>query len=301
MRGVLYLLAMLALASAGCTSEETDSAQSTPAAPAIRLGAYDGEQISDTHLLRVYSPWDASQHLSINFPEHCWGSGLPNMGHMSDEPITTPWRYNADSTEAILEKAPRPGVTYRSLAEVDSMAVRLEMVFENKSDSTITDIRAMVCLQPDKMAGFSFQTYQAVYIWINNQPKNIERGTSFDGKMPRDFVVWGMNVDGGPDNRTFNDLGWFHGNRSPGRIVAERAWPPMIAVRHYNNPRLWIATIWNPARMVVANLSSPCLHSDPLPADCPPGETVRAKGLVLFHEGNLDGLLERVRREMELK
>ncbi len=300
MRGFFFLLAALATATISCTGGKTDTATPEPSGPRLRLGAYEGEQISDTHLLRVYSPWNATQYLSLNFPEHCWGTGLPNIGHMSDEAITTPWRYNADSSEAVLEKTPRPGVTYRSRATLDSMAVRLEMVIENKSDSAISDIRTLVCLRPDQMAGFVFQSYRTVYVWVDGHPKNIELGTSYDGKMPRDLVVWALNVDGGPDNRNFNDLGWFRTNKAPGRIVNERAWPPLIALRHFDNPRLWIATIWNPSRMVSANPSTPCIHSDPLPADCPPGETVSAQGLVLFHEGDLDGLLERARREMGL-
>ncbi|MFH1070968.1 MAG: hypothetical protein V1794_15220, partial [Candidatus Glassbacteria bacterium] len=78
---------------------------SSPAAasPAgsIRLGAYEGTRTDATHLIRIYSPWYPEQYLSINFPEHCWGKGLPNVTHMSQTPITTPWRYNADSTEAV--------------------------------------------------------------------------------------------------------------------------------------------------------------------------------------------------------
>ncbi len=297
MRGFFYKLAILAVATAGCTSVETDTAKT---GPALRLGAYEGEQISGTHLLRVHSPWESTQYLSINFPEHCWGEGLPNVGHMSQDPISTPWCYNADSSEAVFEHSPRPGVSYRSLAAVDSMAVRLEMVIENKSDSAISDIRALVCMRADKMTGFYFPTYRTVYVWIDGQPKNIKLGTSYEGKMPLQQVAWALNVEGGPDNLTFDDMGWFRPGRGPGRIVAERASLPLITTRHLDKPRLWVATIWNPARIVFANPAIPCIHSDPLLPDCPPGETVRVQGLVLFHEGDLAGLLERARREMKL-
>ncbi|MBW7997864.1 MAG: hypothetical protein FVQ81_15105 [Candidatus Glassbacteria bacterium] len=296
----MRLLASLTMASVAlalaCTAREQPREKAETWI--VRLGAYEGERISSTHLIRVYSPWVETQYLSINFPEHCWGTGLPNVSHMSEEAITTPWQYNEDSTEAVLVEEPRPGVTYRSLVKADSMAARLELVLENQSDTPISEIRTLVCTRPDAMAGFHFGTYAKVYVWVDGGARNIELGTTFEGEMPIGHVAWALNVEGGPDNSTFDDLGWFRPKSGPGRIVDERARPPLIAARHVDNPKLWIATLWQPARMVFSNAAIPCIHSDPLPPDCPAGGTVRANGIVMFHEGSLDGLLERARREM---
>ena len=45
-------------------------------------------------------------------------------------------------------------------------------------------------------------------------------------------------------------------------------------------------TAWVPFQRCWSNDSCPCLHSDPQFPDCSPGETVRARGWLSFHEGN---------------
>ena len=44
------------------------------------------------------------------------------------------------------------------------------------------------------------------------------------------------------------------------------------------------------------NALCPCLHSDPVLPDCPPGQTVRVQGVVRFYEGDrIEEEVERVR------
>jgi len=278
---------------------------SSPAAAspvgAIRLGAYEGTRTDATHLIRIYSPWYPGQYLSINFPEHCWGKGLPNVTHMSQTPITTPWRYNADSTEAVFELQARPGVIYRSRARVDSMAVRLSLEIENKSDSAITDVRTLICLRPDQMASFKEHSYDMTWVFVGGRPAHMDTDTHYDGPLPEGHAPsWALRVAGVPDSLDFSGLSWFTPGGGPGRIVQERAQPPLIALHERGNEKRWLATIWQPAKLVFSNPSIPCIHSDPLPPDCPPGQTVRVKGMVLFHDGDIESLLVRARKEMGL-
>ncbi len=56
------------------------------------------------------------------------------------------------------------------------------------------------------------------------------------------------------------------------------------AVRSSSGDR-WILTAWQRAGRVWGNDQCPCLHSDPVMPDCPPGETVRVKGRLWFYEG----------------
>jgi hypothetical protein len=107
-----------------------------------------------------------------------------------------------------------------------------------------------------------------------------------------------MNVKGSGDNAAMSEMGWFRPGNGPGRIVDEVADPPLIAIQEKGNDLKWIATIWDPCRLVFANPSLPCIHSDPQPPDCPPGETVRADGLILFHDGDLESLENRARNEL---
>ncbi len=48
----------------------------------------------------------------------------------------------------------------------------------------------------------------------------------------------------------------------------------------------WIVTAWQPIQRAWQNPPVPCLHADPLLPDCPPEQTVRARGLLSFYEGN---------------
>ncbi|RUL85924.1 hypothetical protein TsocGM_17280 [Tautonia sociabilis] len=46
--------------------------------------------------------------------------------------------------------------------------------------------------------------------------------------------------------------------------------------------RRWIVTAWEPCHRAWDNPPCPCLHSDPSFPDCPPGESVRARGVLAF-------------------
>lgn len=59
---------------------------------------------------------------------------------------------------------------------------------------------------------------------------------------------------------------------------------PYAAV-HSDDGRRWVITGWLPAQRCWGNDQVPCLHSDPQFPDCPPGETVHARGWLSFYEG----------------
>jgi peptidoglycan/xylan/chitin deacetylase (PgdA/CDA1 family) len=58
----------------------------------------------------------------------------------------------------------------------------------------------------------------------------------------------------------------------------------MAAVKSRAGNR-WIMTEWEHCGRTWANAPCPCLHSDPVLPDCPPGETVRVAGRLWFAEG----------------
>src|SRR5207247_11362640 len=59
---------------------------------------------------------------------------------------------------------------------------------------------------------------------------------------------------------------------------------PYVACRSEDGKR-WIITAWEPCYRPWANAPVPCLHSDPKFPDCPPGQTRRVRGWLLFYEG----------------
>lgn len=60
---------------------------------------------------------------------------------------------------------------------------------------------------------------------------------------------------------------------------------PYAVVKSANGER-WIIMAWERCGRAWGNPPCPCLHSDPVFADCPPGETVRIKGRLWFYEGS---------------
>ena len=267
----------------------------------IKFSSLPGDNGKEaSNLLLISSPWSPGERFSLNFPEHCWGKGLPNVSHNSTVKIDKPWLFNADSSGTWFEYEARPGVVYRASADADSMAVRLKMKLTNNSDTPITDIRTLVCLRHSGLAEFLSRDYSRTYVAVDGKPVQLGKDTHYDGpKMPNEGrVCWALNVAGGPDNLSLEGMSWFRPGSGPGRIVRERAAPPLIAVRSLHNPERWLAIIWRPARMVFSNNSIPCIHSDPQPPDCPPGAVSTAEGLILFHQGDFQGLVDRANSEL---
>ncbi len=303
--GLLLVAALLA-----CSSPSVERQTAADQRPG--LSTYTEMRTGGVRDIFIHSPWEPSQSLSLGFPEHCWGSDLPNTSHDSKEPIHSPWKFNANSTEGWYDNVARPGVIYRARAVADSMAVLLTATIVNGTDQPITDIRSLVCLKPDShkgaekrpeaMAGFSDTSFSRTWIVEDGRPLRLGRETTYTGDMPdrgwaeheiSSKINWGVNIKGGPDNSALGSIGWFRGN-SPGRIVEELASPPVIAVRDKDHPDRWLATIWQPSRVLFCNPQNPCFHSDPSIRDCPAQDSVTVHGVVLFHEGSIEGLLERV-------
>jgi hypothetical protein len=67
---------------------------------------------------------------------------------------------------------------------------------------------------------------------------------------------------------------------------------PVAATRAEGSNR-WVLTAWERCGRARGNPPVPCMHSDPVLADCPPAETVRVRGRLWFYEG------DDIEREME--
>jgi hypothetical protein len=59
---------------------------------------------------------------------------------------------------------------------------------------------------------------------------------------------------------------------------------PVAAVKSTSNEK-WILTAWDRCFMTWDNPAVPCMHANPKLPDCAPGETVKVKGRIWFHEG----------------
>ncbi|MBI3683773.1 MAG: polysaccharide deacetylase family protein [Acidobacteria bacterium] len=72
----------------------------------------------------------------------------------------------------------------------------------------------------------------------------------------------------------------FNGQTNENKILRQ----PLAGVRSRDGKR-WILTQWERCGRVWGNPQCPCLHSDPVLPDCPPGEQVRVRGRLWFQEG----------------
>jgi peptidoglycan/xylan/chitin deacetylase (PgdA/CDA1 family) len=70
---------------------------------------------------------------------------------------------------------------------------------------------------------------------------------------------------------------------------------PSVAVHSAGGDR-WILTAWERCGRAWGQPLVPCIHADPVFADCPPGETVRVRGRLWFYEGtDVEQELERAK------
>jgi predicted amidohydrolase len=78
---------------------------------------------------------------------------------------------------------------------------------------------------------------------------------------------------------------------------ANKVFRPPFAAARSEDGRRWIITAWTPIQRCWGNEPCPCLHADPQFPDCPPGQTVRVRGWLSFHEGDrIESELDRIER-----
>jgi len=297
----------LTLACGNFYSENTVAHRTYP----IKLGTFADPREHGATDLFIYSPWEPGQYAQLTFPEHCWGENLPNTSHDADPPVGSPWMISEESTRAVFESHPRDSVVFRARAEADSMAVRLYLEIENNSNTPVNNVRALVCFKPDATVGtpsredgmlaFRDTSYQMTYFPSDGRKLQLHEDTHHLGDLPpgvdktniRTKIVWGINIKGRPDIRSIEDVGWWYIGDHPGRVVEERADPALIAIHARNDTTRWIGTIWHPSSVLFCNPLNPCFHSDPAFKDCPAGERTGAEGVILFHNGTFDELVDR--------
>ena len=296
---VIALLSAFMLAGCGSQSESPSPPPAMAGHLPIRLFTHSDTSESMLNMLYASSPWQAGEAMALDFPEHSWGTNFSGVSTdtRDGQPHSSRWQISADSTRAWYEVTANDGSLFRTAVEVDSMSLRLAVEIENTTQDTISDLRFLVCTRPHHMTAFVDTAFELTSVAVDGQQVRFGRETTMEGDMPREKPLLVMNVAGGLDNRLLDDLGWFGAGwgRNKVRMVSEVAWPPVIGIHARDDDNRWLATIWKPSRVIFSNCGIPCIHSDPVPPDCPPGETTRADGVVLFHEGDFDSLVELAR------
>jgi peptidoglycan/xylan/chitin deacetylase (PgdA/CDA1 family) len=70
------------------------------------------------------------------------------------------------------------------------------------------------------------------------------------------------------------------------QTAANKVFSKTAAAVRAKSANRWIVTEWEHCGRTWGNVQCPCLHSDPVLPDCPPGETVRVAGRLWFVEGD---------------
>lgn len=292
----VLMLSLVVSTAQGCGGPERTGDMSGGAMP-VRLFTHSDTSESMLNMLYVSSPWKDGEYMALDFPEHCWGKNFSGVSTDTRDgnPHPSRWQFNEDSSGAWYEVTAADGNLFRASAVVDSMAVRLRMEFTNRTRQPISGIRILVCARAHTMIEFADTSFARTWVAVDGEPVQLGRGTTMIGTQPEDHVRWVMNVRGGPENRELDDLGWFSASWGKPfcRLSEERAWPPVIATHAPGDTTRWLGTIWNPSRAIFSNPRIPCIHSDPVPPDCPPGETTVADGAVFFHRGSMSELIGR--------
>ncbi len=292
MKALLTILPLALVLGFTCAAPSNDTGNTKLP---VKLFASADTSKSMLNMLYVSSPWNGGEFMALDFPEHSWGKNFSGVSTdtRDGKPHPNRWQFNADSTEAWYEVTAKDGNLFRASAVVDSMAVMLEMEFTNKTETPITDIRILVCTRAHTMRAFADTSFTMTWVAVDGKPVQLGEGTTMIGEVPEDHVRHVMNIRGGPDNRELNDLGWFTAWGKPFcRLTEERSWPPVVATHARGDMTRWLGTIWNPSRAIFSNPGIPCIHSDPVPMDCAPGQSTVARGAVFFHDGTMAGLVE---------
>ena len=67
---------------------------------------------------------------------------------------------------------------------------------------------------------------------------------------------------------------------------ANKRFRASVAAAHSEDKSRWILTAWERSGRCWGNARCPCVHSDPVFADCEPGATARLRGRLWFYEGD---------------
>ena len=209
-------------------------------------------------------PYPGGRHPRIGFQE---GAVCPQRGTKAS--IFLPWDPASyvvvDLPEAIFSNL---GLTFLAHTDVptiwDARNIWLENVDWNHSpDGSLTGSRVL----PNKITfGGSVQPSTGkveMELWLRNDSSE---------KLSALRTQICVMLNGAPD---------FNSQTNDNKIFRS----PVAAVRSAKGDR-WILVAWDRCGHAWGNPLVPCMHADPVLADCLPGQTVRVRGRLWFYEGS---------------
>jgi hypothetical protein len=247
-------------------------------------------EMGDAKSIFIHPPWQEIPRIKCHLEYTSrWSFRFPSEHDVrlsdSGDRLELDWRFNADPVSySVRMEADRP----------DSVLV--EVVLTNGGRETVESFSPGFCLQ---IGGASApKTFAYTIIPQGGAPFQLSAGQPFvarpelwpgigwvrahyrDSAAYRDRIERGQEYE--PDPRRVRETGDF----------------PLLA-RRVPGRDAWIAWIWPTAHGYFGNTQTPCMHMDPVLPDCPPGQTRRIFGRMVFFEGSWEELFEHATRERE--
>lgn len=303
---ILYYCIILILSSslAGCSSKNLNkTAQEVSYSSIQNCRLYtDANWVNDdpekqfTYGLMVQSPWEAGGTLFLHFPEHLEYNPVGNSILRHWDKIPPPWVISPDGKQASyrVESPFLKDVFVEAFARVqqedelpsDAVCVRLAMKIINKGTVTLPVIRPLICMQYNGLNGFSKDTkshYKHNFIAIDNELTALSDLATENSNT----TFKGCVVAGCPQHDTRSE--------ATGGLI-EKDMDLALSVLTSVDNRRKVIIWWTPGKSMIANANIPCLHADPYFGTANPGEEVLAEGMIIFSEGEIEPIVEYLKR-----
>ena len=239
-----------------------------------------------TASVQIQFPWDVGGVSNLMLPENLF-SGDETL-FTGQNWVEVDAKYPQEEQPEMKEVVPARLVRYRhplgeeyvlsGQAEVRDGGIDVELTVENLTDEPLEGLRAQVCFGCQQAADFASEDLARVHVPVKGKMRpvtEVKRVGSWDG-LKRYLPVKGAGPTGG--------------------LTAAAI--PFIGLENSDGTRS-VGITWQGATQLSTNGELTCIHADPTFPDCPPGESVTAKGRIFFTKGDAQTLLQDNREAIE--
>ena len=245
--------------------------------------------VGDAKSIRITPPWVAIPPLLCHLEYNSrWGFKFPashelKLSDNKDE-MTLVWHFKDDPVRYTVHmRADRPD------------AALVEARITNTGEKPTPAFVPGFCLQT--CGAHAPKTFDYTIIPREGKPFPLSRGHRWDTRPSLwPCYGWVRSHYTGSDEYA-RRLGKGETYKPPAPAWIQEAGDFPLLARRLPGRDAWIAWVWPDATRYFGNTQSPCMHMDPIVAPCPPGQTRRVFGRLIFFEGTWDQLYARARQQ----
>lgn len=228
------------------------------------------------HIAWVSPSWPTQDYIWVDFPEAIFTSqGLVFLSHVNPS-FPTVFRdlpkisWHVTDDEIKYRRVLPSGIGFEGRLRIaNSSTVRIELVIINDSSEPLENIKLQTCIFLRAIKEFSDYTLDNKYVHLPDH-----------GWVPYPKA-----------QKTRTEKGSYHLGWRGGPLSADL---PVIAAISNSAERLLAMTWGNHTYSLVGNPNHPCMHADPSLPDLNRGDRACVEGQIVFHEGSLDSLEDRL-------